>query len=75
MRRVRSLARHIAPLDAIGERDAVSTDDAMRRKRPSYIREAIKIAFFDSSMADEKYGGTGDIVLLEGEPFAAAAPY
>jgi hypothetical protein len=30
-------------------------------------RETIKIVFKDASAADERYAGTGDVVVLEGE--------
>jgi hypothetical protein len=40
-------------------------DDAKGAK--SYERVTIKIAFPDTSSADERYGGSGDVAILEGE--------
>ena len=59
--RCRVLASHLC----IGEKDAVDSQSSQRTGK--YVRETVKIVFFDSSIADEKYGGTGDVVVLEGE--------
>jgi len=38
-----------------------------QRKKPKYTRESLKLILMDESIADEKYGGTGDIIVLEGD--------
>jgi len=49
----------------IGERDAADQQSSQRSTK--FEREVLKIVFFDASIADEKYGGSGDVVVLEGE--------
>ena len=67
MKRARVISKQLRPYDAIGEKDAVDTDISKGRSNGKYIRKVIKIAFQDHSIADERYGGTGDTVVLEGE--------
>merc|ERR1719174_935351 len=35
--------------------------------RYRFVRETIKIVFSDPSAADERYGGSGDMAIIEGE--------
>ena len=51
--------------DCIGEMENRQVEDA--KSASSYQRVAIKIAFPDTSQADERYGGSGDVAILEGE--------
>lgn len=83
-RRLRVLANQVAdqsldcaqwpqPSPCIGEDARREVDSA----RVNYTREPIKIAYQDGSAADDRYGGAGNIVVLEGEllrPGSKAAP-
>ena len=52
------------------QRSKVKAEDT-KAKHPvfkfKYDRIPIKLAFPDTSAADERYGGSGDVVILEGE--------
>ena len=75
MERIQKIAGHLnlvvkseASLEAsecIGEMENRQVDDA--KTSSSFKRVALKIAFPDTSQADERYGGSGDIAILEGE--------
>ena len=57
----------------IGEMENRQVDEDMDKKKTHpvlayrFVRQTIKIAFPDSSAADERYGGSGDFCILEGE--------
>jgi len=61
--RLHALQNHLAPHPCIGESANLQVDT----RAPKFRREAIKIAFSDPSVADERYGGSGDVVVVEGE--------
>jgi hypothetical protein len=63
--RLAALTSHLSltPNPCIGESSNVSVDD-----RPAkFTRVALKIAFRDPTIGDERYGGASDIVVVEGE--------
>lgn len=43
------------------------TDSKHKTFRYRFVRETIKIVFADPSAADERYGGAGDMAIIEGE--------
>eukprot|EP00929_Paragymnodinium_shiwhaense_P053860 TRINITY_DN27001_c0_g1_i3.p1 TRINITY_DN27001_c0_g1~~TRINITY_DN27001_c0_g1_i3.p1 ORF type:complete len:402 (+),score=49.43 TRINITY_DN27001_c0_g1_i3:72-1277(+) len=71
----------VRPAATIGEmenrqKDEASSRDAARSAKPKaahptlkyrFERHAIKIVFADTSAADERYGGSGDVAIIEGE--------
>jgi hypothetical protein len=71
-RRLSRLVGHIRPSDVIGESanledpnlELASADSLFVHR---FTRVPIKIGFVDASQADERYGGSGDMVALEGE--------
>jgi hypothetical protein len=78
MERVQRILSHLAngdvhsapaePLSAsecIGEMENRQVEDS--KNAGSYQRVTLKIAFPDKSQADERYGGSGDMAILEGE--------
>lgn len=62
--RVKVLAGHLQVNNCIGEMENRSKDESAPT---SFKRVALKMAFMDTSQADERYGGSGDIAILEGE--------
>lgn len=64
MHRVNALSSHLQPSPCIGEMENRAKDES---SASSFKRVALKMAFVDSSQADERYGGPGDMCVLEGE--------
>mmetsp|Transcript_11262 Transcript_11262/g.26935 ORF Transcript_11262/g.26935 Transcript_11262/m.26935 type:complete len:621 (+) Transcript_11262:13-1875(+) len=65
--RLKGIAAHVAgvrPSPCIGES---SNQDPAAARRAPFHRVPIKIVFEDQSAADERYGGSGTHVILEGE--------
>lgn len=75
MRRVQVLSAQLLPQlsqqPCIGEQQNLVVDSGRKKKhktfRYSFVRETIKIVFADPSAADERYGGAGDMAIIEGE--------
>lgn len=61
------------PKECIGEMENRELDEhppqtsQSSSSKSSYERIPIKVAFDDKSAADERYGGTGDMAILEGD--------
>ena len=54
--------------ECIGEMENRQVDaEDSKASSSAYTRVTLKIAFVDKSQADERYGGSGDIAILEGE--------
>jgi len=72
-RRTAKIAAHIAPRACIGEMENRQVEEGGGAPATAGVfahrfeRRAVKLAFQDASSADERYGGAGDTVVLEGE--------
>lgn len=77
MRRIQVLSQQLSHQACIGEQQNLVVDKAVEggsgRKskhktfRFGFVRETIKIVFADPSAADERYGGAGNMAIIEGE--------
>lgn len=49
------------------DQEAEGRRQQTKTKKGKFVRHTIKIVFPDSSAADERYGGSGDFAIIEGE--------
>ena len=61
----------VTPHGCIGESSNLEVNEAVQR---SFQRVALKVAFPDATQKDERYGGSGDVVVIEGELLKPATP-
>ena len=57
--------------ECIGEMENRQVDESNATR---FSRVTLKIAFTDRSQADERYGGSGDVAILEGELLLPKTP-
>mmetsp|Transcript_9259 Transcript_9259/g.16326 ORF Transcript_9259/g.16326 Transcript_9259/m.16326 type:complete len:428 (-) Transcript_9259:160-1443(-) len=66
-KRVERIVQHLHLQQCIGEMENRQVDEQAEHKMRYYTRKPIKIVFTDKTAADERYGGSGDVAILEGE--------
>eukprot|EP00924_Labyrinthula_sp_SR-Ha-C_P005096 snap_masked-scaffold_1-processed-gene-21.30-mRNA-1 protein AED:0.03 eAED:0.07 QI:0/-1/0/1/-1/1/1/0/446 len=63
LKRLKKISDDLRPNNCIGEAE----NREIPIKQAFITRYAVKIAFVDNSAKDERYGGSGDVAILEGE--------